>query len=283
MRMVFRRRGRPDPEAAERLLDAVAAGATGSRQAHGDVPDPLAHLLAVAAAPARPEELHGEDAAVTAFRAARDGRTTASTTPRTTETREALAGTATGPPAERRPLTAGALGWIAVTVATLTAGVALAAEIPALRPAGPPSGTPSADAGPSVVRTSAPPTTGPAPRPTPTGTEPPLAEPGRPGQAPPPQSLVAQCRAFLGGGGPDGSSARRPPSAVLVRAAGGRDEVDGYCRHLLATDPEPGANEPRRPPDKNAPAEPHRPPGRDAPTDPPGRTPGQEHGGKGSR
>ncbi|MGI5152606.1 hypothetical protein ACQEVC_40580 [Plantactinospora sp. CA-294935] len=270
--MIFRRRGRPDPEAAERLLDAVAAGATGFRQAHGDVPDPLAHLLAVAAAPARPGELHGEDAAVAAFRAARDGRTMASAaTPRTTETREALAGTAAGPPAERRRLTAGALGWIAVAVATLTAGVALAAEIPALRPAGPPSGTPSADAGPSAVRTSAPPTTGPAPRPTTTGTEPPLAEPGRPGQTPPPQSLVAQCRAFLTRGGPDGSSARRPPSAALVRAAGGRDGVDDYCRRLLATDPEPGPNEP------------HRPPGRDVPPDPPGRMPGQEHGGNGSR
>ncbi|MEO3930877.1 hypothetical protein ABGB07_44595 [Micromonosporaceae bacterium B7E4] len=271
--MVFRRRGRPDPEAAERLLDAVAAGATGSRQAHGDVPEPLAQLLAVAAAPARPGELHGEDAAVAAFRAARDGRTTApAATPRTTETREALAGTAAaGPPAELRRRTVGALGWIAVAVATLTAGVALAAEIPALRPAGPPSGTPSADAGPSTVRTSAPPTTGPAPRPTPTGTEPPLAEPDRPGRTPPPQSLVAQCRAFLTRGGPDGSSARRSASAALVRAAGGRDEVDDYCRRLLATDPEPGGTEP------------HRPPGRDTPADPPGRTPAQEHGGNGSR
>ncbi|MGX7671740.1 hypothetical protein [Plantactinospora sp. DSM 117369] len=271
--MAFRRRGRPDPEAAERLLDAVAAGAAGSRQAHGAVPDPLAQLLAVAAAPARPGELHGEDAAVAAFRAARDGRTVASAaTPRTTGTREALAGTAADPPADRRRRTAGALGWIAVAAATLTAGVALAAEIPALRPAGPPGGTPpSADAGTPAVRTSAPPTTGPAPRATPTGAEPSLAESGRPGQTPPPQALVAQCRAFLTGGGPDGSSAGRPPSAALIRAAGGRDEVDDYCRRLLATDPEPDANEP------------HRPPGRDAPTDPPGRAPGQEHGGNGSR
>ncbi|GAA3731497.1 hypothetical protein GCM10022225_11700 [Plantactinospora mayteni] len=260
--MGFRRRGRPDPEAAERLLDAVAAGGTEARQAHGGVQDPLANLLAVAAAPARPGELDGEDAAVAAFRAARDARSRAdpAPTPRTTEARGALAGASARPPAGRGRLTAGAFGWVAVVVATLTAGVALAAEIPALRPAGPPRSTPSVDVGPTSVpttapTTTAPTTTGPTGPSTGPGSKPPTTGPGR---THPPQSLVAQCHAFLTKGRPDSGH----PPTPLVRAAGGRAEVEEYCRRLLAIDPKPGRDDPNGPRDK------------DAPVEPPGRSPG---------
>ncbi|WP_159079519.1 hypothetical protein [Plantactinospora sp. BC1] len=300
--MAFRRRRRPGPEAAERLLDAVAAGAAAARQAHGDVRepvgdraddpvtdpvaasvaasvadrvagpladpvggsfgDPVAELLAVAAAPARPGELQGEDAAVAAFRAVRDARATAgpAATARTSEIPDTPAGASTRPPGRRRRLTAGAFGWLAALVATLTAGVALAAEIPALRPAGPPRSTPSVDAGPNGGRTTAPPTTAPAPTPAPHRTAPPATGPGPSGRALPPQALVAQCRAFVKGGHGSGPAARRPASAALVRAAGGRAEVEDYCRRLLAADPKRGGA-PDKPRDKGGPGS---PPGRPA-------------------
>ncbi|WP_460916020.1 hypothetical protein [Plantactinospora veratri] len=294
MSMAFRRRGGAGPEAGERLLDAVAAGAAEARHAHGDVrdpfggragdpvtgpvtdpvpgpfTDPVAELLAVAAAPARPGELDGEDAAVAAFRAARAARATAGSaaTPPTSESPETLAGTSARPPGRRRRLTAGAFGWLAAVVATLTAGVALAAEIPALRPAGPPRSTPSVDAVPSAGRTTAPPTTAPAPTPAPHRTAPPATEPGPSGRGLPPQALVAQCRAFLKGGQGSGPATRRPASAALVRAAGGRAEVDDYCRRLLAADPKPGGG-PGKPRDKGEPGGPPagRPAGNPMPAD----------------
>ncbi|MEQ4304090.1 hypothetical protein ABNF97_22355 [Plantactinospora sp. B6F1] len=293
MRSAFRRRGRPDPKAAERpprpeaaerlldavaaerLLDAVAAGVVPeSRPAPGDVPDPLARLLAVAAAPTRPGELGGEDAAVAAFRAVRDAQAMAdpTTTSRTTGTRDVVPGTPARPPARPRRLTAGAFGWITVVVATLTAGVALAAEIPALRPAGPPPRAPSAEADPTVVGTPAPPTSTPARPQALPGTEPPPTEPGRPRRTPPPQALVAQCRSLLTTGNSGSGPAAGPrPSAALIRAAGGRDKVVDYCRRLLANATEPGNDEPRRPP------------GKGATPDPPGKPPGREAAGNPSR
>ncbi|MEV0807675.1 hypothetical protein AB0I41_15075, partial [Micromonospora sp. NPDC050200] len=54
-----------DRAEAERLLDAARAGGPPSAG------DPLARLLSAAAAPARPGELAGEEAALAAFRAAR--------------------------------------------------------------------------------------------------------------------------------------------------------------------------------------------------------------------
>jgi hypothetical protein len=60
------RSGRLRRPAAERLLDGGAAGRAGGT---GQRADPLASLLAAAAAPPRPGEQPGEDVAVTAFRA----------------------------------------------------------------------------------------------------------------------------------------------------------------------------------------------------------------------
>lgn len=57
-------------EAADRLLDALAAGHRPRGRDGASAEDPLAGLLAAASAPGRPDELTGEDAAVAAFRAA---------------------------------------------------------------------------------------------------------------------------------------------------------------------------------------------------------------------
>ncbi|PWU57250.1 hypothetical protein DLJ47_03210, partial [Micromonospora sp. S4605] len=63
--MSLRRSGRPaDRTESDRLLDAAGPGAPAGT-------DPLARLLSAAAAPARPGELAGEEAALAAFRAAR--------------------------------------------------------------------------------------------------------------------------------------------------------------------------------------------------------------------
>ncbi|MET8838120.1 hypothetical protein ABZV78_30010, partial [Micromonospora sp. NPDC004540] len=65
--MSFRRSDGPaDRAESERRLDAARAGTPPERAA-----DPLAHLLAAAAAPGNPGELSGEEQALAAFRAAR--------------------------------------------------------------------------------------------------------------------------------------------------------------------------------------------------------------------
>src|SRR5690606_29821124 len=95
-------RGEPDRAYTERLLDAPSA-ARGSR-------DPLARLLAAAAAPPRPHELAGEEAAVEAFRRARHAPARPAASPR-----------------RIRPLTAVAIACAGMVV-TATAGIALAAN-----------------------------------------------------------------------------------------------------------------------------------------------------------
>ncbi|MEH0974713.1 hypothetical protein V6U77_26620, partial [Micromonospora sp. CPCC 205546] len=71
--MFFRRIARPaDRGASDRLLDAARADAPRTPDVVGS--EPLARLLSAAAAPARPGELAGEEAAVAAFRAARAAR-----------------------------------------------------------------------------------------------------------------------------------------------------------------------------------------------------------------
>ncbi|TWJ29280.1 hypothetical protein JD81_02789 [Micromonospora sagamiensis] len=123
--MRFRRSRRPDERAAERLLDTVATG-------HAErSDDPVARLLAAAVAPARPDELAGEDAALAAFRAARAQRP------------------ATVPARPRR--TARAAVWLAGFAVTATAGVAVAAvgldrsDPPRPHPRRPPASRPAGE------------------------------------------------------------------------------------------------------------------------------------------
>ncbi|MBM7074751.1 hypothetical protein [Micromonospora humida] len=228
------RSGRPVSRAeAERLLDSTGPGTVPSTD------DPLTRLLAAAAAPARVDELAGEQAALAAFRAARGA-----------------AAPGPAPAVRRRPrLSTGVVAWIAALAATATAGVAFAAaalDRPAERTPGPvPSATATATATatgadtdrPSPYR-SEPQRQSPSRRPG--GTVPgggPSAPPAPPGHSGPANTgkLVGQCRAYLAMPPPQRAKAlTRPGYADLVAAAGGADRVEAYCRTLV----------PQRPPAK---------------------------------
>ncbi|MEO3815883.1 hypothetical protein [Plantactinospora sp. B24E8] len=246
MGMGFRRRGRLGEETAERLLDAAAGASRTVRPSAGDAPDrrpgdepasPLTALLSAAAAPARPGELGGEDAALAAFRAARpDRRATGAPTVSPVPDRLTADGGAawrgwwSGPRPRRRP-TLGATAWAAAAVVTVTMGVALAADlgIPASTPpAGPAPVTASADTSAPVPTTPAS-TPSTAARTGPTGT--PGTAPNPAGQPPP--SIRGKCRSYLAR---DGAASGKPPVTELVAAAGGPERVGAYCRALLDSD-----------------------------------------------
>ncbi|WP_199734272.1 hypothetical protein [Micromonospora musae] len=193
-----------DRAEADRLLDAARAGEPA--EADGP-PDPLAELLAAAAAPARAHELEGEQAALAAFRAARATPTTLRA-PR------------------RRRLTAGALAWVAGLLVTATAGVAFAAvtleqaaappvpvsPTPATgRPESRPAESTSTDARPDV-----------APSPDPERSS------GGPEQD---EQAVRLCAAYLAKKPAQREKALTTPSfRPLVEAAGGVGEVEAYCQ-----------------------------------------------------
>ncbi|TDB77464.1 hypothetical protein E1165_03980 [Micromonospora sp. KC723] len=233
------RSGRPvDRAEAERLLDAAAAPAAGDA-------DPLARLLHAAAAPSRPAEMAGEEAALAAFRSAR------------------AAGPAADPPRRRRGITTGLVTWVAGIVTLAAAGVAFAAvtrDRPAdpQPPAGPPASLPEPAAVPADGGDSGGPTTPaggsatavptatpvgvPSPgatsgQPTPTGT-PALpvgpsasASPGVPAGDP---RFRGQCRAYLAKSARQREKILTTPAFVdLVAAAGGADRVEAYCQRLL--------------------------------------------------
>ncbi|MFI6819884.1 hypothetical protein ACIBJE_02885 [Micromonospora sp. NPDC050187] len=224
---------RIDRETVERLLDGTAVD---RRQ----VPDDLVRLLdAVRAAPL-PEELRGEHRAVRAFHTAR--RT----------------------PARRpspRPVRQGALARLlpAKTIAALaiaaTGGMALATVQGAmpepLRPVPPATTTPvDGPSGgiPEPVRTA--PTHGP------------------PGGGPRAPELVPSCRSWRDARAIDPERALRDPAfAPLLRAAGGRDEVDAWCETVLGgrRTPGPSAGAPSAGPSA----------GPDRPAPPPARPTGQ--------
>ncbi|WP_431924259.1 hypothetical protein [Micromonospora wenchangensis] len=220
------RSGRPVSRAeAERLLDPTGAPPS--------TDDPLTRLLAAAAAPARPDELAGEQAALAAFRATRGA-----------------AAPGPAPAGRRRPrLTTGVVAWIAALAATATAGVAFAAvtlDRPAERAPGPvPSATATATATvrPSPHR-SEPQRHSPSGRPG--GTAPgggPSAPPAPPGPSGPASAgkLVGQCRAYLAKPPPQRAKAlTKPGYADLVAAAGGADRVEAYCRTLVPEHPPSG-------------------------------------------
>ncbi|WKU06519.1 hypothetical protein [Micromonospora sp. HUAS LYJ1] len=220
------RSGRPmSPAEAERLLDPTGPDAPPPTD------DPLTRLLAAAAAPARPGELAGEQAALAAFRAARGA-----------------AAPGPAPAGRRRPrLTTGVVAWIAGLAATATAGVAFAAvtlDRPAERAPGPvPSATATATVRPSPHR-SEPQRHSPSRRPG--GTAPdggPSAPPGPPGHGGPQNAgkLVGQCRAYLAKPPPQRAKAlTKPGYADLVAAAGGADRVEAYCHTLVPQRPPSG-------------------------------------------
>lgn len=210
MARVRKWRRRPDRPASGPSPDTV------------DGPDStVARLLAAAAAPARPEELAGEDAALAAFRAAR----------------------AAGPvPAHRPPRhrAAPVTAWLAALAVVATAGAAMAAAD--LRDAEPPpahhttsppvTAVPAPADGPPVLPapTSAtgrtfPPVTGRSVEPT-TGP----ADPTGPGPVRP----SGLCVAYLAQPPQTrGAALESPALRSLVAAAGGPSRVEAYCRDLV--------------------------------------------------
>ncbi|MBF9132962.1 hypothetical protein I0C86_28975 [Plantactinospora sp. S1510] len=283
--MGSRRRPRPEPDGVDRLLDAAAAGVTEPGQPPRNPSsvsrtyeqDPVAGLLAAAAAPVRPKELDGEEPAMAAFRAARHAPAEAARNASLSTARRvspAASGDTTAPAASRlrrsrRRLTAGAGAWIAVAATTLTAGAALAADALITRPA------PAPRPGPSIGTTTSDPTAPPdvpstaVPRPGIPG--PRRSGSGPAGLAP---SVFGLCHAHLAGHGANqGRAAGNDPPTALVEAAGGRSEVETWCRELLATDPRPGNGTPGNGDRDTDPGPDNNPPGRDNPpgkNDPPG-------------
>jgi hypothetical protein len=209
--------GPADWAESERLLDAARAG-------RPPVPgaDPLAHLLAAAAAPAESGELAGEEQALTAFRAARVNPAPAPA------------------PAPRRfRLRVGVAAWTAGLAATATAGVAFAAvslerpEQPAPPPAPTTAGSTGADGtgspsrsepgSPTAGKSSSVPFTAPAP-----------TWSGGPGKPASDGKLAGLCRAYFSKSATQQARALQTPAfADLIAAAGGPDQVEGYCIVLV--------------------------------------------------
>ncbi|MEU4480375.1 hypothetical protein AB0F68_20310 [Micromonospora sp. NPDC023966] len=261
--MNFRRSDGPaDRAESERLLDTARTGTPPEPTA-----DPLALLLAAAAAPADPGELTGEERAVAAFRAARANPAPAAA------------------PRPRHRFRVGAV--LAGVAATATAGAAFAAvsldrnpepappPVPATSgstgASGPGTPTHSGGATPSGGPSGGIPSTAP----TPGGS----GGPGRPADA---AQLAGLCRAYLAKS--DRQRARALETDVfadLVSAAGGADRVEDYCLALVpekspeAAPPEPASPRAASPKPSahkatpSAPAAPTRRTGR--PTTAPGR------------
>lgn len=224
--MIFRRSARHDRAELDRLLDAAGGAPVAGA-------DPLARLLSAAAAPGRPDELAGEEAALAAFRAARAAPVSPAAAPR-----------------RRRPLTAGAVAWGAGIAVTATAGVAFAA-VAIDRPSDPTPPRPvtpapvtggSESSGPGTPGGGA--TTGvPSAAPSSGLPAPTTGAPTTGAGSPPPrdgsQRLRGQCTAYLAKSPAQREKALDTPAfADLVTAAGGRDQVTGYCTRLVG-EPEP--------------------------------------------
>ncbi|WP_433124030.1 hypothetical protein ACQPWW_17875 [Micromonospora sp. CA-240977] len=239
---------RVDHAETERLLDsaraAVDATAYQSRRADAasspaPVPpaDPVAGVLAAAAAPARSGELAGEEAALAAFRAAR-------------------ANPAPSVPHRpgRRRLTTGAVAWIGAVAATATAGAAFAAVTLDRTPdpvAPAPTRTSSSPdrSSTSGERTAPPgppspghPSSG-APVGPPSPGPPSPGHPSTPGA--PPGELPGLCRSWQAKKPEQREQALRTRAFErLVAAAGGVAEVPAYCQRMA---PEPRPSEPAKP------------------------------------
>jgi hypothetical protein len=201
---------RIDRKDAEQLLDAVAACPQPGPEP--EVPDlaeasadPLARLLRTAAAPATTAELAGEEAAVTAFRAA----------------------AAPAPPGHPRVTRTSLFSTKVASVAlavTMATGMALASTTETLSlvwgPQRPPADDPTVP--PSSGRAEQEPS-GPT-RSSPAPTVPPVPEP----------RTVRLCRTYTTAAQADPQAAHRTPAfATLVKKAGGSENVGGYCTQVL--------------------------------------------------
>ncbi|MER5334887.1 hypothetical protein [Micromonospora sp. NPDC002717] len=192
-----------DQETVDRLLGGPVVDPR-------DAPQPVASLLTAVRAAPRAAELAGEDAAVRAYRLARAGTPVGS--PERSRRGRALAGFGVR----------AALAGVALAV---TGGVAFAAAggtLPGpLRGPAPTTATPAPPAPPPAVS----PTAGPG-RPS----APPTTGEGRPD---PSASVAELCRAYRTDGDGPGRALAKPAFDDLVRAAGGRGKVAGYCDRLL--------------------------------------------------
>ncbi|GAA4068201.1 hypothetical protein [Actinomadura miaoliensis] len=232
-----------DRAAAEHLLDGAADGP------HAD---PLARLLASAAAPAQDSELAGEEAAVAAFRAASSASAAAphgaAAPHRATASHRAGRG---------RPRLAGAFTAkiaAAVLVTVVGGGVAVAAGTGTL-----PLGPAGKDTSSSRRPLSSPTAPTPVP-PRPGGT----TNPSKGTAADP--KLVEQCRDYAGLDNNDKAKALRSRRFHdLAEAAGSKGQVAGYCSRLLRPTPQGsnGASTPRSPAQSSRPPVDTRPTGRD--------------------
>ncbi len=214
---------------AEQLLDAARAG-------RGAEADPLAQLMAAAAAPAQADELRGEDEALRAFRLALRA--------------PAPARTVTFTPARHRPRWTWALlaKLIAVLLAATGAGWALAATSgmapnPFWDPDPPPAPSDSAS---DRRPTSGDPQSEGAPGASPS--DDPSADPSTDSSADPsesdgvtpsasggsalPAGIFGLCQAYIAQG-EDLSVMSINSQYRLVQAAGSPEKVSAYCRELL--------------------------------------------------
>ncbi|MDG4810199.1 hypothetical protein O7634_25890 [Micromonospora sp. WMMD1120] len=221
---------RADQVASERLLDSARAR-TGTapdenrpdehatpRQLPPRSPaDPVAALLAAAAAPSRAGEMAGEEAAVAAFRAAR-----ADPTP------------AAADRSGRRRLTTGAVAWIGAVAATATAGAAFAAVTRdrAPEPVPPPPARTAPTPTPGTHRSTEP--SRPAGPATPSPALPPPVTGAPSAGLPPAGDLDDLCRAWQAKKPAQREKALRTPRFEgLVAAAGGPAQVEAYCQRLV--------------------------------------------------
>lgn len=199
---------RIDRDTAERLLRGERVG---SPAAH----DPLADLLAAAAAPGHDGELVGEQAALRAFREARPGPVT-----------QPRRGSMLKPVLAK--LVTAKLALAAAATTAVGGGVVVAATTGTLPTPG--GSSHSSQPGPSH-RPSDRPSGHPSQHPTRAGTD----TQGNPAPSP---SMVGLCHAFTAGAGDNpGKALDNPAFAVLIRNAGGRDKVSAYCVTVLSEAP----------------------------------------------
>jgi hypothetical protein len=197
-------RRRIDRDTAELLLRGGLAGSSAGL-------DPLAALLASAAAPARADELAGEQAAMVAFRIAHRA-------PLTQPRRRSMISTTVA-----KILTAKAA---AVAAATVLSGVAVAAGTGHL-PTQHQDGATARDTHASQAAE-------PAESTHPTG-KPSSAGSSGDHSATPSPSMVGLCRAFTAGAGSNpGKALENPAFTALITAAGGKDKVTTFCTAVLA-------------------------------------------------
>jgi PT repeat len=191
---------RIDRTTAEQLLRGEPVDPTGG-------PDPLAALLAAAAAPARADELAGEYAALAAFREAHLGPVLQPR--RTSMIKTALA-----------KLLTVKLAAAAVGVTTL-GGVALAAGTGTL-PTSPRHETTTSH--PKPAHATGKPSTAPTHE--------------SKSKASPSPSLFGLCHAYTAGAGSEhGKALESPAFTALITAAGGKSNVAAYCTAVIAAGP----------------------------------------------